>query len=35
MEPACVYVLLPLSVHKLAVTHCNEATGAYLMLKIL
>lgn len=35
MEPRCVYVLLRVGVHKLAVTHCNEATGAYLLLKSL
>ena len=35
MEPTCVYVLLPISVHKLSVTHCNEATGAYLLFKSL
>jgi hypothetical protein len=35
MEPMGVYVLLPVSVHKLSVTHCNEATGAYLLLKSL
>ena len=35
VEPMCVNVLLPRSVHKLSVTHCNKATDAYLLLKSL